>query len=168
MLILKDMDFSRAKQLNFFWMSKIPTDNLSVRQNVSSSAICYGHLGRTRGHFLPNKFKSQDQLDTVANMLIRFSFFFPFQNSVYTKSKLGSRQTQYTENIITQVVAKTATPCLSFSTPSDPLFPVDLPLLQIIDPLHSVTLSDVHTCYNPTSETDTPNLLRPMADAKPC
>jgi hypothetical protein len=53
-------DFS-AKPPNFARtrMSKPPADNLSVQQNVSST-ICYGHLRRTRGHFLSHKFKLQD------------------------------------------------------------------------------------------------------------
>jgi hypothetical protein len=106
-----DKDFSKAKQPNFAGMSKTPADNLSVQQNVSRSDIYYRHLGRTRGHSLSNKFVAGPTGHCRKSVnLIQF-FFFLLQNSVYTKWKLGSRQTQYTENIITKVAAKMATPC---------------------------------------------------------
>jgi hypothetical protein len=91
-----DKDFSKAKQPNFSGMSKTPADNLSVQQNVSRNDIYYRHLGRTRGHSLSNKFVAGPTGHCRKSVnLIQF-FFFLLQNSVYTKWKLGSRQTQKT------------------------------------------------------------------------
>jgi hypothetical protein len=64
-----DKDFSKAKQPNFAGMSKTPADNLSVQQNVSRSDIYYDiSVGRVVIPFQTSLL--QDQLDTVANLLI--------------------------------------------------------------------------------------------------